>query len=327
MSYVSFCRSLACVTSAHTSIEQTTDFNMNLFDGSYDPFMNGVNPPLPLGYGADLFNINAIDNFSWDEYAYLTSGYMVNNAPAEVAPATCNPADVMPPPINWEDFLQDDLAEALATGDFDPTPTTVNPPQLMTPPQSLPSTPLMIAKPLLLDSSNIGLLTPPSDKPVYRTRRFDASDSIRLLSQLNLNAPSTVEQTVNPGCFTASPAYTSGVPDNSAMSAPFLFGYTPTSSATSSGASSSHSNSFRGSPPPIRRASHATGVQRVTASDLRRANKKLQPVPTSDPERPHGCRHPGRNPGDLPCNLDFARKHDWSRHQVSPPPLRLTFRY
>ncbi|KAG8748726.1 hypothetical protein FRC10_000117 [Ceratobasidium sp. 414] len=286
---------------------------MGSFDESYNSCMNSSDLSLPFNCGTESLNFNTINDPFWNETYYPAPDYTYADdyAPNALAPATCDPADIMPPPLGFEDILQAGWIEALTTENFYPTPATVNPSQLMTPPQSLPSTPRNVAEPLPLDSSNIGLITPPSDKPVYRTRRFDASDSINLFSQLNLNTSSPVEQTVNPGSLATSSAYTSCMPDDLAVFGQ-LFTFPPTSSSTFSDASSS---SFRGSPPPIRRASRVVGVQRVTASDLRRRNKKNQPVPTSDPERPHGCRHPGRNPGDLPCNLDFARKHDWSRHQ------------
>ncbi|KAG9090326.1 hypothetical protein FS749_000642 [Ceratobasidium sp. UAMH 11750] len=294
----------------------TTNFAMNLDDESYNNFlMNGLaDLPPPLEY--EYHNMDILDYLSWgDDYGHPASGYISNDAPAEVAPATCNPAEVMSAPLGLNDILQDDWAETLGIETFNPTPAAVNPSQLMTPPQSLPSTPQNAARTLPLDNSNIGLITPPSDRPVYRTRRFGISDSIHHLSRLNLNTPSPVERAVNPGCLAASPAYTSSTPENPAMFVPLPLGYPPASSSTSSGTSSSISSGFRSSSSPIQRATRPTGVQRMTASELRRRNKNLQPVPTDDPERPHGCRHPGRNPGDLPCNLDFARKHDWSRHQ------------
>ncbi|KAG8774037.1 hypothetical protein FRC12_002193 [Ceratobasidium sp. 428] len=292
----------------------TADPYVTSFDGSYGQFINYTS------FDYDTTTQPLVANAYTDSWDVLFNSVLFdpspNDASVNVAPATCNPADVMGPPgdidvdeVDLNEYLHDEW-EPAALDDVDTTAATIETPQLMTPPQSLPSTPQQAAKPLPLNNSNIGLLTPPSE--TFRTRRFNASGSIYHLSELSISDPEPAELTVNPASLASSSAYTQLMPEIPLASDSVPSDHPPASSYAPSEADSS---SYRGSPPPVRQASRTTGVQRVTASDLRRGNKKNQPVPTRDPERPHGCRHPGRNPGDLPCTLDFARKHDWSRHQ------------
>ncbi|KAF8758422.1 Zinc finger, C2H2 type [Rhizoctonia solani] len=50
--------------------------------------------------------------------------------------------------------------------------------------------------------------------------------------------------------------------------------------------------------------------------DKPRSLQYNSPTPSGDSDRPYGCRHPGNIvPGDVPCDKDFARMHDWVRHQ------------
>ncbi|CAE6459441.1 unnamed protein product, partial [Rhizoctonia solani] len=87
----------------------------------------------------------------------------------------------------------------------------------------------------------------------------------------------------------------------------------------------SSSNIF-GSPPsppetPVRRPTRRSGVDRLRLShkdsdEKRSLRPYTNPTPSGDCQRPHGCRHPGNIvPGDVPCSKNFARMHDWVRHQ------------
>ncbi|KAH7340222.1 hypothetical protein B0J17DRAFT_650406 [Rhizoctonia solani] len=77
------------------------------------------------------------------------------------------------------------------------------------------------------------------------------------------------------------------------------------------------------SPPetPVRRPTRRSAVDRPRLSHRDGGEKPCfrpysNPTPSGDCERPHGCRHPGNIvPGDVPCDKDFARMHDWVRHQ------------
>lgn len=294
------------------------------FDATYTSFMDTTSG---VDYEARLFEFHETsasvttrtnDPFSLDSTPYDPS--LLNLS------APYDPNDLIPP-MDFQDFLGDDWAEGL----LNLIEAPVEPPtQLTTPPQSLPSTPKMTPKLLPLEVTDFGLLSPPpSDRPM-RTRRYNKYEDIYRLAQLNINAPVPVEQTIDPASILPPPAYTLEPSDVQPMAydyntvCPSVFDtpkllYPPSDSEMSS---PNVPGSSRGSPSPERRQSYPTrptrssGVQRVIVSDLRGA-RRGQPVPTGDPERPHGCRHPGRFPGDLPCNLDFARKHDWSRHQVS----------
>lgn len=232
------------------------------------------------------------------------------------------------PPMDFHDFLGDDWAEGILNLIETPSEEST---QLATPPHSVPSTPKAASKSLPFDASEIGLLSPPvSDSPLHRTRRYNKCEDIYHLAQLSINAPAPIEQTVDPASVLPPPAYTSEFSDvqsttyayNTVCPSVFDMPALPYLPPDSEMSSPNVPSSSRGSPSPERRQSYSThptrasGVQRVVISDIRRARQSNQPVPTGDPERPHGCRHPGRFPGDLPCNLDFARKHDWSRHQV-----------
>ncbi|KAG9127506.1 hypothetical protein FRC07_012915 [Ceratobasidium sp. 392] len=283
----------------------TTEYDANFFPG-FDEFMN----PPTLFAGAISPHVVGTTNLFWAEppncFPYSP---ILNDAPYQPAPITCNPAEIMAPSVgsSFDEFLQDESPESQSFEDFDPTFLVAGSSQLPTPPLSWLSSPQQTTRPSSPDGTNTGLFTPPSEQPMCRTRRINASASIYDPSLLNFNTADLAEHTVDPAFLASSSAYTQSVPNISTVSDLYRIDQSPASDADSS--------SFRGSPPPARRASRSTGVQRVTVSDLRKGNKKSQPVPTGDPDRPHGCRHPGRNPGDLPCSLDFARKHDWSRHQ------------
>jgi hypothetical protein len=270
-------------------------------------------PYTQLSY-AQSPNLNDTSNYPpASNYESLSLDYNQYDPPIVGFPSTCNPADIMPPPTGFVTLPETEWLEAtLGSVDNFNSPLTVAPSQLASPHQYLLSTPYMVDNLLTLDGSNIGLATPPpSERPVHRTLPFEAFDQIYHLSRLDLNAPSPVEA-ASPASTVSSAAYTPSTPGSHTYDSVSLY--------NSSEFDSSSPSSSSGSPAPVRRPARAAGVQRVVVSEFRRRRQGNQPVPTGDPERPHGCRHPGLTPEDLPCNLDFARKHDWSRHQVSCVP-------
>ncbi|KAF8682862.1 Zinc finger and btb [Rhizoctonia solani] len=265
-------------------------------------------------------------------------------------PVTCSPADVMGPQINLSQYWGNEWPD-VGNNLFEvPAPDVLVPTQLTAPVApisiSLPSeprTPKMNT--LELPAGGIvsnGLLSPPpSDRPV-RTRRHNAYDELCQLSKLQLNTPRLETPATKSGSVFATP-----LPPTRTRKAPVVslarydemrYLTSPSSSCSSSSSSSSSSTSISPtespsinmsdtfetlSPPvtPVRRPTRHSGagrsrVSRKSSADKPRSLQYNSPTPSGDSDRPYGCRHPGNIvPGDVPCDKDFARMHDWVRHQ------------
>ncbi|QRV86120.1 C2H2 zinc finger [Ceratobasidium sp. AG-Ba] len=271
----------------------TADVSFNDIDADLTFAGPSITPELNSNF-MDFCNFESLFGGSLGDFF---CNYSVHDDPTNaVPPTTCNPADLTTSPYRSDRYL-DNWPEPSH-------PASTDPSQLATPPYSQPGTPQQAAKLLLVEDANFGLLTPPSES-LYRTRRFNAADSARQLALLNISEPSATDEATSPE---SSAAYTPPIPD---VSDARLFKCEPSPTASPS---DDDSSSFRGSPPPpVRRVARASGVQRVDTSKLRRNGKQDQPVPTDDPTRPFGCRHP-TDSGEA-CSQNFARKHDWARHQ------------
>ncbi|CEL52449.1 hypothetical protein RSOLAG1IB_00990 [Rhizoctonia solani AG-1 IB] len=314
-----------------------------LFDGSYD-YMQF--PASPSPYDGGLFGEElTTDLFSYSGLSAPYDTHVDNN------PEACNPTDAMGQ-LDFSDFLntkwlEEDMmhdtgdSEVLASLD---TPITV-PAQIMAPPPSaanplplVPSTPKRISLKTTTGSVSGLFSPPPSDRP-FRTRRHNGYEEIRQLSELRLNTRSAKSAT-KPSPVFAAPLPPTSIPDASAALAVHYNAamryLSPSSSSYSSGSStatvspidspSSNMSDTFGAPlsplvTPVRRPARQSGADRPRVSQRDSSNKPYsrrhgRSTSSVGLEKVFSCRHPGNIvPGDIPCNKDFARKHDWVRHQ------------
>ncbi|CAE7200860.1 unnamed protein product [Rhizoctonia solani] len=304
--------------------------SMNFLDGNYDFDQ-------PLGYSVEPYS-QLNDTWSFDFNYPFDSTY--DNGYIDNSFMTCNPADTTALTAfdleEWIDFPTD-CSGILAP----PVPT-----QLMSPIVSatipallVPSTPKRPSVNVAVASlSNTGILSPPPSERPVRTRRHDTFDELCQLSNLGLVTPQSKKPTTMSAPVFATPLLPpSHVPETPiAHLSPEVHYISPSPSCYASSSSSatvspidspssSVSDSFHSplSPPktPVRRpAATRSGVGRSRSGKAKDEKPYSHPygVPTrsGESERPYGCRHPGNIvPGDLPCDKNFARMHDWVRHQ------------
>ncbi|KAG8734466.1 hypothetical protein FRC11_009995 [Ceratobasidium sp. 423] len=325
------------------------DSSMYFLDGNYNPFAQLSDSSFAIESG--FFEYDQMNAFFSDAGLYnpLLDSTYGNELIAE-DPETCNPVDIMGPQVDFSEFLKDGWSEASAPSTSRSevliAPDAPVPVQLMTPPTSVvppptpvPSTPKRPSVKVTAGGVNTGLLSPPpSDRPV-RTRRHNAYDEICQLSNLELNTPRSKKPATKSTPVFATPL----LPAARILKTPVTpvarhdvemhYPSPPPSCSSSSAASlspidspSSIMSDTLGSPlsppaTPVRRPTRRSGVDRLRFSRRGSGEKPYynpygDPTPSGDRERPHGCRHPGNIvPGDVPCVKDFARMHDWVRHQ------------
>ncbi|CAE6384445.1 unnamed protein product [Rhizoctonia solani] len=315
-------------------------------DGNYNSFAQGTTSL--FDYEGVSFEHNQLDTFWGNGIIDTLNDYYSNEHIAEDL-ETCNPSDVMGEQVDFGLFVNDEWSETVAppTGaDVLIAPDEFIPAQLMTP-STLVATPVLpvpstprrpSVRATAASVSNTGMLSPPpSDRPV-RTRRHNAYDEICQLSNLGLNTPRSKKPTTSSTAAFATPL----PPASRVLKTPVdhdieMRYLSPPScySSSSSGSSatfspidspsSGMSDSFGSplSPPetPVRCPTRRSGVDRPRVARRGSGEKSYfhpygDPAPSGERERPHGCRHPGNIvPGDVPCDKNFARMHDWVRHQ------------
>ncbi|CAE6433969.1 unnamed protein product [Rhizoctonia solani] len=319
--------------------------SMYFLDGSYDTFTQFPAPPFP--YNSGVLEQEWMATLLSDADLYALYGTQIYDNP------TCNPADVMGPQVDFNEYLSDGWSENVAPdiGHSEmlialdpPIPTQLMPPPapVAIPPLPVPSTPRRSS--LKVNTGSVvssGLYSPPpSDRPV-RTRRHNAYEEICQLSKLGLNTPQSKKPDNKSTPAFATPLPPARVLNNPVVSvtprdadmrylspSPSSYSLNPSSSTATFSLPNSPSDDMLDtfgtplSPPttPVRRptrhsgAVHPRGSQRDSGDKM--YSRPYGPTLSGDFERPYGCRHPGNIvPGDLPCDKDFARRHDWARHQ------------
>ncbi|KAJ1310442.1 hypothetical protein OPQ81_007175 [Rhizoctonia solani] len=319
-------------------------------DGSYNPFAQIS--ASSFAYESGFFEYDQMDTL-FSDTSLLGSVY--NNGHVGQNPDTCGPVDITEAQVDFSEFLRDGWSETavVPTGRSEVliAPEAPVPAQLMTPPNSAVQIPLLVPstpKRTFIKTTaggvlNTGLFSPPpSDRPV-RTRRHNAYDEICQLSSMKLNTPRSRKPVIKSAPVFATPLLpASRAPETPVTpvarrdieircSSPLSSRYTSSSCSSSDtfspvdSPSSTMSDSFVSplSPPatPVRHPTRRSGVDRPRLSRRGSGEKSYfhpygDPTPSGERERPHGCRHPGNIvPGDVPCFKNFARMHDWVRHQ------------
>ncbi|CAE6450802.1 unnamed protein product [Rhizoctonia solani] len=316
-----------------------SSMHCDLLNGDLSRLSLGPTPPLPE------HDPMAIALF--DEYI-MPDSYDDPNAQIPHA-HTCDPSNVVEPQVGFGDFLSSEWLDAIApTTDYSETLLALESlsAQLMTPPTSvehpalpMPSTPKRPSvKATTYSVSNTAMLSPPLPNRPVRTRRYNAYDGINQFSHIMQNTSKKSTTKSSPASATpllpAWRATETPVTPVVRLETELHYPYPPSSSSSSSASSaslspidspaSSMSDSFGGalSPPetPVRPA-RRSGADRTRVSHRGNDEKPYSrpsgdPTPSGKPGRPHGCRHPGNIvPGDVPCDKNFARMHDWVRHQ------------